>query len=511
MGGIPGILYTKKPLETEKIALKENPVAGFVGITRKGPLNKAVKIQNFNDFLKTFGGFDTAGNLPFGVYSFFQNGGRCCHIVRIAHREGSGGAACASFILMDQKQKKVAKLLCKSEGIWGNELYLNLWLHPDPSGKRSLVNVSLHNSGFQEDFLGLSADPQDSDYYLDRIQSQSSLVSVESISINGSFSSPEEVHNEFFSGGREGIAGLRAGDFIGRTENPDRRTGLAALEPLQDVNLIAAPDVCLLKKTEDIFAVHTAMITHAETLEGRFALLDLNSSMEPSDVLAYRNRISSSKAALYYPDLKVIDPADHTTFSLAPSCAIAGIVSDVDLSHGCYYPPGNRFIEGAVALSRPLKNDEIAMLYEKGVNAFKKVPGKGIKVWGVRTLAEDPEWRFINVRRTISFLSAAMKKGTSWAVFEPNDALLQKRVVRHVTAYLIDAWRKGYLAGKTANEAFFVRCDSELNPPENREAGILSVQVGLCPVKPAEYIIVTLHAEKEHTKVIIDKEVIHEQ
>ena len=129
----------------------------------------------------------------------------------------------------------------------------------------------------------------------------------------------------------------------------------------------------------------------------------------------------------------------------------------------------------------------------------------------MRTLSDEPELRFINVRRTISFLSAALRRGTGWAVFEPNDQTLQKRVIRHVTAYLIDVWRKGYLAGKTASEAFYVRCDSELNPPEQVEAGILTVQVGLCPVKPAEYIVVTLHAEKEHTKVIIDKEVAHEQ
>ena len=124
------------------------------------------------------------------------------------------------------------------------------------------------------------------------------------------------------------------------------------------------------------------------------------------------------------------------------------------------------------------------MLYDRGVNSFVKVPGKGIKIWGVRTLSDDPQWRFINVRRTVSFLSHAIRRGTAWAVFEPNDGALRKRVVRHVTAYLIDVWRKGYLSGKTPGEAFYIRCDEELNPPENRDAGILTVQVGLCVVKP---------------------------
>ena len=137
-----------------------------------------------------------------------------------------------------------------------------------------------------------------------------------------------------------------------------------------------------MKNIKGIQAVHEAMIIQAENLENRFALLDLQGSFELSDVLAYRKKLNSSKAALYYPDLRVIDPADFSTFPMPSSCAMAGIISDTDLKHGCYYPPGNRFIEGAVGLSRPLCSDEIVQLYKNGINAFKKIPGKGITVWG---------------------------------------------------------------------------------------------------------------------------------
>lgn len=503
MAALPGIEYRNKSLDSDKITLKENPVAGFVGITRKGPLNRAVRITDFNDFLRTFGGFDTAGNLPFGVYSFFQNGGRRCYVVRTAHQGGDGGAEKASLTL-NGKGAPAAVLTCRSEGAWGNHILMNLWT--TASGEETQVNVSLNVPGRQEDFLGLSSDPDSSEYYLKRINERSALVSARP----AGNALPDDCNNRYFSGGREGIASLTPGDFIGRTLSPDNRTGLALLEEFQDINLIAAPDTVLFKEPADMRAVHTAMIDQAERLEGRFALLDLNGKMGVKDALAYRNSLSCSRAALYYPDLKVIDPADFSTFSLPASCAMAGIVSDTDLNHGCYYPPGNRFIEGAVALSRPLSRDEAATLYDGGINSFRKVPGKGIKIWGVRTLAEDPRWRFINVRRTVSFLSRAIRRGTAWAVFEPNDRNLQKRVVRHVTAYLIDVWRKGYLAGKTASEAFYVKCDEELNPPENCDAGILTLELGLCVVKPAEYICVTLHAEKEHTKVIIDEEVNHE-
>ncbi|MDC7224753.1 MAG: phage tail sheath subtilisin-like domain-containing protein [Spirochaetales bacterium] len=509
MGALPGIEFRKTQSRSNKIALKENPVAGFVGVTEKGPLHEAVKVTDFNQFLRTFGGFETLGYLPFSVYSFFQNGGKQCYIVRTARTKGEGAAARAEFVLTS-RGKSSARLTAKSEGTWGNHIRINLWHVPASREDKTLrVNVSLNCGSRQEDFLGLSADPRDEDFYLKRIQEKSVLVDAEHLSGKKGYELPDELYNSCFFEGREGIAALTAGDFIGSSASPLNKTGLALLENYQEINLLAIPDTALLENEKDRLSVHRALIDHSENIDGRFSLIDLPGSLDPQEAVAYRNKLCTSKAALYYPDLAVIDPADQSVFSLPPSCAMAGIISETDLKHGCYYPPGNRFIEGAVALSRQLLKEETAWLYENGINSFVKVPGKGIKVWGVRTLADDPNWRFINVRRTVSFLSAAIRKGTAWAVFEPNVLALRKRVVRHVTAYLIDVWRKGYLSGKTADEAFYIRCDDELNPPENVDAGILTVEVGLCVVKPAEYIVVTLHAEKEHTKVIIDEEVVN--
>ncbi|MDC7220328.1 MAG: phage tail sheath subtilisin-like domain-containing protein [Spirochaetales bacterium] len=509
MGALPGIEYRKTSSRSNKIVLKENPVAGFVGVTEKGPLHEAVKIRDYNQFLRIFGGFDTAGFLPFSVYSFFQNGGKQCYVVRTAHLKGEGAAARAGFTL-ESEGKATARLTAKSEGIWANRIRVNLWHVPTSRTNRILrVNLSLNCGPIQEDFLDLSANPDDEDFYLSRIGERSRLVDINRLSGGEEYELPGEVYNSCFSGGREGISALTAGDFIGSASDPLKKTGLALLETALDVNLLAIPDTALLEKDKDRLSVHRALVDHAENNDGRFSLLDLSGRLSPQEAVKYRKKLCSSKAALYYPDLKVIDPADQSIFALPASCAMAGIVSELDLKHGCYYPPGNRFIEGAVALSRPLLKEEMAWLYEEGINSFMKVPGKGIKVWGVRTLSDDPSWRFINVRRTVTFLGAAIKKGTAWAVFEPNDLALRKRLVRHVTSYLIDVWRKGYLAGKTADEAFYVRCDEELNPPENVDSGILTVEVGLCVVKPAEYITVTLHAEKEHTKVIIDEEVVY--
>lgn len=515
MAAIPGIEFKQSLVQSNRIRLKERPVGGFVGITRKGPLNEAVRLRDFNQFLKVFGGFDSSGYLPFSVYSFFQNGGKECYVVRTAHTRGEGAAASSSLPITDKNGNTIAKLSTLSMGSWGNLICANLWFTPaGPSSKEIRANLSIGVPGVQEDFLDLSLNKEDEDYIVKKVNNRSALIKMESSAL---WENPAELNNIYLSGGRDGLAGLTPGDFIGTDKGPSRKTGLAILEAIPEVNLLAVPDTAVFMDScgtnisgalKKIRSVHEALISQAERLEGRFALLDLTGALEPPEAIAYRDSLDSSKAALYYPSLKILDPADNSVFSLPPSCAMAGIISKMDLDSGCFHPPGNSFIHGAVGLSRSLSSVHMEELYERGINPFKKIPGRGVKIWGVRTISSDPEWRFINVRRTVSFLASAIRRGTAWAVFEPNDSSLQKKLVRHVTSYLIDVWRKGYLAGKTANEAFFVRCDEELNPPENIDAGILTLQIGLCVVKPAEYIVVTMNAEKEHTNVIIDEEVV---
>ena len=515
MSALPGIEFKQSRAQSNRIHLKERPVGGFVGITRKGPINEAVHLRDFNQFLRVFGGFDTSGYLPFSVYSFFQNGGKECYVVRTAHTQGKGAASESSLAIAGKDGNTAALLRSLSSGTWGNLICANLWFTPaGPSSKKMRANLSVGIPGLQEDFLDLSLNREDEDFIVRKVNSRSALVKLESYGIEEGVL-PAELNNVYFSGGRDGLSALTPGDIIGTDKGPSRKTGLAILEAIPEVNLLAVPDTAVFmdscgndtdRALNKIRPVHEALISQAERLEGRFALLDMTGALNTEEVISYRNSLDSSRAALYYPSLKILDPVDNGIFSLPPSCAMAGIISKMDLDSGCFHPPGNSFIHGAVGLSRSLSSADMEELYERGINPFKKIPGQGVKIWGVRTISSDPEWRFINVRRTVSFLSAAVRRGTAWAVFEPNDKNLQKKLVRHVTSYLIDVWRKGYLAGKTANEAFYVRCDEELNPPENVDAGILTLQIGLCVVKPAEYIVVTMNAEQEHTNVIIDEE-----
>ena len=123
------------------------------------------------------------------------------------------------------------------------------------------------------------------------------------------------------------------------------------------------------------------------------------------------------------------------------------------------------------------------------MNCIRAFRGRGIRIWGARTLSSDADWRYINVRRLFNFIEKSIETGSHWVVFEPNDLDLWQRVKRTITAFLTRVWRDGALFGTTPEEAFFVKCDAENNPPETRDAGQLIVEIGIAPVKPAEFVI----------------------
>ena len=132
------------------------------------------------------------------------------------------------------------------------------------------------------------------------------------------------------------------------------------------------------------------------------------------------------------------------------------------------------------------------LLNPVGINAIRAFPGRGVRVWGARTLSSDPAWRYINVRRLFNYLEESILVGTQWVVFEPNDDALWARIRRTIGAFLVNEWRKGALFGLSPEEAFFVQCDRETNPAEAIDAGQVTCRIGVAPVKPAEFVIFQL-------------------
>jgi phage tail sheath protein FI len=166
-----------------------------------------------------------------------------------------------------------------------------------------------------------------------------------------------------------------------------------------------------------------------------------------------------------------------------------GIYNRSDAARGVHKAPANEVVLGAIDLEHNLSKGEQDVLNPIGVNCIRAFPGRGIRVWGGRTLSSDGAWRYINVRRLFVMVEASMDMGLQWVVFEPNDSTLWARVRRDVTSFLRVVWRGGALFGDTPEQAFYVKCDEELNPREIRDLGQLIIEVGLAPVKPAEFVI----------------------
>jgi phage tail sheath protein FI len=163
-----------------------------------------------------------------------------------------------------------------------------------------------------------------------------------------------------------------------------------------------------------------------------------------------------------------------------------------DAQRGVHKAPANEVVSGVLGLAFQLSHGELGDLNDVGVNCIRAFPSRGIRVWGARTLSPDVAWRYLNVRRLFNYVEKSIDESTQWVVFEPNDMDLWERIRREVNAFLTRVWTSGALFGATADQAFYVKCDEELNPPELRDLGELHVEIGIAPVKPAEFVVFTI-------------------
>ncbi|MEW5958447.1 MAG: phage tail sheath subtilisin-like domain-containing protein [Chloroflexota bacterium] len=275
------------------------------------------------------------------------------------------------------------------------------------------------------------------------------------------------------------------------------RTGVEGLEALDDVTMVCVPDLMTPMPGQQldldiVKAVQTLIIGHCERMGDRVAILDSPPHMNPQQIKKWRMDTAgfdSSYAALYYPWIQVMDPVKNAPVLVPPGGHMAGIWARSDNTRGVHKAPANEVVRGATGLAYNVTKGEQDTLNPNGVNCIRAFPGLGIRVWGARTLASNPSWRYLNVRRLFNYVEKSIERGTQWVVFEPNDPFLWMRIKRDVAAFLGTVWGQGALFGFTPDQAFYVKCDEELNPPAIRDLGQLIIEIGMCPVKPAEFVI----------------------
>jgi len=262
--------------------------------------------------------------------------------------------------------------------------------------------------------------------------------------------------------------------------------------------MVCMPDIMNLAAEGDDVQVRDLqgkMIAHCENAGDRMAILDCPPDMLPQDILEWRMNTAgydSKFAALYYPWLEVMNPLTNQPIMIPPSGHIAGVWCRTDATRGVHKAPANEVAMGVNGLGFQVTQAEQGGLNKVGINCIRSFPGRGIRIWGARTLSSDPEWRYLNVRRLFNMVEETIGQGTRWVVFEPNDLSLKRAVIRDVSAFLRRLWRDGALVGRTEQEAFFVKCDEETNPPEVVDLGQAVTVVGFAPERPAEFVLVTI-------------------
>ena len=287
-----------------------------------------------------------------------------------------------------------------------------------------------------------------------------------------------------FSGGSDGnIGGTKASDYMGSDNGPGKRTGIQAFLENAQVSIMAVPGV-----TDS--DVQLALVAHCENTKSRFAVLDIPlDKKKVGDVLDHRNMFDTSYAALYHPWLEVFDPLARKSSYMPPSGAMAGIYARTDTERGVQKAPANEVVRGCTGLSCPYNEGEQDILNPQGVNLIRSFTGRGIRVWGARTASSNPLWKYINVRRLFIFVEESLKANTNWVVFEPNSEALWGRVQRTIELFLSSMWRSGALAGTSPGEAFFVNIGRSTMTQDDIDNGRLICNIGIAPVKPAEFVI----------------------
>jgi uncharacterized protein len=495
--------------------------AAFIGFAPYGPANTPTLITNWTQYVQTFGtpsapaGESANGRLrpqltpqpsphvegwylSYAVEGFFRNGGGRCYITRVIAPDAERAPATPTQLPSRAAEHPPAlSVSAKQEQDAGLAVEIVATSEEDTAKGLFTLRV-LHGGEEAERFEHVSIERRPArNHVAEKVNLESRLIVVEALDVSAlapadrvplpgvyPLESPPAVT----------ALAVQPQHLVGSAA---ARSGVYGLEVREDVTMVCCPDLMAayeqgLLDDVGLREVQTAMINHCEAMGDRIAILDLPPNLTPQQALEWRSRTNYASqggyAALYYPWIQVAGP-DGLLF-VPPSGHIAGIYARNDRQRGVHKAPANEIVRGALSLAAEVTLGEQEELNPNGVNCIRSFTGRGILVWGARTIAEaSGPWRYINVRRLFNYVEKSLERGTQWVVFEPNDSDLWARVRRDVSAFLTGAWRDGMLLGRSPAEAFYVRCDEELNPRDQLDRGYLVIEIGLAPVRPAEFVV----------------------
>jgi phage tail sheath protein FI len=300
---------------------------------------------------------------------------------------------------------------------------------------------------------------------------------------------PDTVMDAVFylTGGNDGVIPRQAAYEGEEDPTTNRKSGLVAFEDIEDISIVAAPGSTFVDTSAQ--PVANVLIAHAQNMRYRIAVLDSIKGQSIADTRAYRAQFDSSYAAFYYPWVRIIDPETGQENNYPPSGFVSGIYARNDINRAVYKAPANEVVTLALGFEKQINKAQQEVLNPEGVNCFRYFEGRGMRLWGARTMSSDPEWKYVNLRRYFAYLERSIDKGTQWAVFEPNGERLWANVKRTISDFLLNEWQSGALLGDKPEKAYFVKCDRSTMTQNNLDNGQLVCLVGVAALKPAEFVI----------------------
>ncbi len=516
----PGVYIEEIPSGVRTITGVATSITAFLGRALRGPTDEPVTINNYGDFIRSFGGLHADFPMAYAVRDFYLNGGQLAIIVRLQKNAV-------------RSKNTDLKLEAASVGKWGDKLTFTV----DEKGPitdevaqrfglakgTDLFNLTVYEDpgkGRIERFLNVTTLPAGGSRRLDRVlETESSLVRVQKkpngdpdLPAKPAPSKPEEdpadaagLADKFkkFTGGADS-APLTANDIVGDKAN---KTGLYMLDKADLFNLL-----CIPPDTRDGDTSTSAYQEAMKYCTDRRAMLIVDSPARwgaNKDTAASTARdglaglslsgIEARNAALYFPRVLQSDPLrDGQIDTFVPCGIIAGLMARTDTTRGVWKAPAglDASLSGIQGLQVNLNDLENGMLNPIGINCLRAFSINGRVVWGARTLRGADqfadEWKYIPVRRTALFIEESLYRGTQWVVFEPNDEPLWAQIRLNIGAFMHNLFRQGAFQGQTPRDAYFVKCDKETTPQNDIDLGIVNILVGFAPLKPAEFVIIKL-------------------
>jgi phage tail sheath protein FI len=494
----PGVYVEEREAGSRPIEGVGTAVAAFVGIAVDGPFHAPTLVTNWSQFTSTFGGFLEGSYLAHSVYAYFNNGGGSAYIVRVGRpANGTDSPKARAELVAGDKKLGAYRVLALNPGAAGNGTTVEVTA-PHEGQPEDSFRLVIRQNGTEELFEGLTTARKNRQNAVTVVNAQSKLIRLEEISASAQLErlAPATVT---LSGGElvPVSTPVKPDEYVGDSAD---RTGFAGLETVDTVTMVCVPDLMAAYQAgaldaEQVKAVQLGMIAHCELMGDRMAIIDPPPALNAQQIRHWRQEeagYDSKYAAMYWPWVKSFDPLSGQNIPVPPSGHLAGVWARSDATRGVHKAPANEVIRGAVDIETRITKGEHDLLNPIGVNCIRAFPGRGIRVWGARTLSSDPAWRYVNVRRLFNYVEASILGGTQWVVFEPNDHELWGRMARTINGFLYRVWSDGALFGDTADQAFYVKCDDETNPSESIEAGQVICEIGIAPVKPAEFVIFRL-------------------